>query len=272
MGDSVRDPAIYLPKKCSGCGKTKRRQDFPVDRSARDGLRSACRTCTNARREVERDNIAAKQHAAYLARKESDPDAQKRRHMEVKAEFEAALKDGHVLIDQSVVDRLMSRLDSDTKTCRLCIREKPLTEFYIRIRNGRTLEVRPTCKPCHNRETVEGRKHVSPTAAFHRYRQSALKKGLHFRLDLKFVELALSSPCSYCGDTDILMTLDRVDSAMGYSVENCVPCCIRCNLVKADMPVSAWKILAPAMREARVRGAFGDWVGRNHFPSKALSK
>jgi hypothetical protein len=29
--------------------------------------------------------------------------------------------------------------------------------------------------------------------------------------------------------------IDRVDNTKGYSVDNCVPCCRRCNVAKADM-------------------------------------
>lgn len=30
--------------------------------------------------------------------------------------------------------------------------------------------------------------------------------------------------------------IDRVDSSLGYTTENCVPCCTRCNVMKMDAP------------------------------------
>lgn len=250
MGDTS---GIPLPKVCSACGRTKKRYDFPVDKSSPDGRLSTCAAC-RAESGSNRRNYW------------------KRRFKDAREEFEEALKEGRLVLDPDVVVRLRERLASEMRTCGVCGAEKPLTEYYIRIRNGRHIEVRPACRPCHNRRTVEGRKRVSPSAALCRYKQSAVKKGLSFDLDLPFVEAALASPCSYCGDDSILMTLDRVDSSLGYVRQNCTPSCLRCNLVKADMPVAAWRMLVPVMREARIQGAFGGWVGRNHFPARALSK
>ncbi len=43
----------------------------------------------------------------------------------------------------------------------------------------------------------------------------------------------LDSPCHYCGLPPT--GLDRIDSSQGYLVENVVPCCYRCNLMKSDL-------------------------------------
>jgi 5-methylcytosine-specific restriction endonuclease McrA len=60
----------------------------------------------------------------------------------------------------------------------------------------------------------------------------------------------IHEPCHYCGDVDSGQTgdnmgisettvkhngIDRIDSDLGYTLENCVPCCRRCNLAKNDM-------------------------------------
>lgn len=36
--------------------------------------------------------------------------------------------------------------------------------------------------------------------------------------------------------------LDRLDNAVGYTVENCVPCCYTCNHAKGKMSVEAFKV------------------------------
>lgn len=50
--------------------------------------------------------------------------------------------------------------------------------------------------------------------------------------------------CHYCGvqgtDRDPL-GLDRVDSSVGYTKSNCVPCCGTCNKMKLDMTVDEFK-------------------------------
>ena len=53
----------------------------------------------------------------------------------------------------------------------------------------------------------------------------------------EFVELRSGKVCYYC-DKEISKTapgLDRKDSAKGYSKDNCVPCCKRCNIIKRDL-------------------------------------
>jgi hypothetical protein len=35
--------------------------------------------------------------------------------------------------------------------------------------------------------------------------------------------------------------IDRVDNTKGYTLENCVPCCTRCNLAKHTMSLTAFK-------------------------------
>lgn len=48
----------------------------------------------------------------------------------------------------------------------------------------------------------------------------------------------VSKPCFYCGMSS--SGLDRVDSSMGYVVNNVVVCCARCNLMKFTMSTDEW--------------------------------
>lgn len=67
-----------------------------------------------------------------------------------------------------------------------------------------------------------------------------------------------SRPCTYCGvawsreygqrtdgrsfnGTYRYNGIDRIDSAKGYIIWNCAPCCKHCNFAKNDMPVDAFK-------------------------------
>lgn len=38
--------------------------------------------------------------------------------------------------------------------------------------------------------------------------------------------------CAYCGNKINGVGIDRVDSSIGYIIENCVPCCKECNIMK----------------------------------------
>lgn len=39
-------------------------------------------------------------------------------------------------------------------------------------------------------------------------------------------------PCHYCDENDRVSGLDRLNSSLGYTIENVVPCCMICNLIK----------------------------------------
>lgn len=55
-------------------------------------------------------------------------------------------------------------------------------------------------------------------------------------------------PCYYCGgDRSDTWGLDRVDSALGYVMENVRPCCRRCNLAKNNMTELEFRTWATAL-------------------------
>lgn len=92
-------------------------------------------------------------------------------------------------------------------------------------------------------------------------KQSDKKKNRKNDLDLDFIKSQISKPCSYCGETQLRMTLDRVNNLIGHLKSNVVPACIRCNYTRKNMPYKAWLIVADGMRKAREAGAFESWTG-----------
>lgn len=79
------------------------------------------------------------------------------------------------------------------------------------------------------------------------YRFSAQKKNRVFNLTLGEFQLLTSSECHYCGKPPAQRGghtkgngyyyyngLDRVDSGLGYTISNVVPCCKQCNIAKSD--------------------------------------
>lgn len=76
-------------------------------------------------------------------------------------------------------------------------------------------------------------------------RQSAKKRELKFELTEKQIAELVVQPCTYCNTKDSNVCkqgkvelkyngIDRVDSNLGYVLENCVPCCYICNYAKND--------------------------------------
>lgn len=64
-------------------------------------------------------------------------------------------------------------------------------------------------------------------------------RGYELSLTLEqYTTLVDGKLCHYCGaglSKSRGSSLDRVDSSKGYSVDNCVPCCYLCNVMKSDM-------------------------------------
>lgn len=85
------------------------------------------------------------------------------------------------------------------------------------------------------------------------YRGSAKRKGLQFSLTVEQVEHLISESCRYCGQKPSQAMspsqtrkhpsypafrytgIDRRDNSKGYTDENSVPCCSRCNAMKSSL-------------------------------------
>ncbi len=154
----------------------------------------------------------------------------------------------------------------ETKKCSKCGIEKCITDFYKK-KDGKD-GLRGQCKPCfligkadyrksteyrvwaeeysNNPQTKERLKswykspkrkewkkkyRQTPVCKFHDYSARSKKKGYNFNLTKKEFEKLITGTCHYCGVRDN-MGIDRVDSNKGYIIDNCVPCCWKCNRMK----------------------------------------
>ena len=52
-------------------------------------------------------------------------------------------------------------------------------------------------------------------------------------------ENMLTSKCFYCGKENA-MGIDRIDSSKDYTLDNCVPCCGMCNIMKNKFNIDKW--------------------------------
>lgn len=103
------------------------------------------------------------------------------------------------------------------------------------------------CKAVHLRKPDAGLNRV-----FKDYRRGAKKRGLEWNLSKEQFRELTSSPCYYTGrmpsraaysssrknrsDPYIYNGIDRKDSSLGYTIENCVPCDSDVNLMKMNIP------------------------------------
>ncbi len=82
---------------------------------------------------------------------------------------------------------------------------------------------------------------------FSTYRCGASDRGIVFDLSFEDFEKMMVKNCHYCNSEPKKISqssqsrskikyngIDRVDSQKGYAVENCVPCCSRCNSAKSN--------------------------------------
>lgn len=170
-----------------------------------------------------------------------------------------------------------------TKYCTHCKQEKPVSEFGTRVVNGKRYPT-TNCAKCkyerskpnrvrrysendvaYNRDRDARRKQERAAGTnlaqyvWEDCRKSDRKRGFENDLDREFIREKLACACSYCGDTETRMTLDRIVNTKGHTKDNVVPACYRCNLIRRDMPYEAWLMLVDALRAARLQGLFGEW-------------
>lgn len=80
-------------------------------------------------------------------------------------------------------------------------------------------------------------------ALYANYRNLAIRRGFIWELSKEKFFMLVTSNCHYCGvephqtfvrkpHTIIYNGVDRVDSGIGYTEDNCVPCCGQCNVAK----------------------------------------
>lgn len=90
------------------------------------------------------------------------------------------------------------------------------------------------------------------------YKGHATSRNLEFKLTNKEFEELIVKECHYCGIQPSNIKnpestnkygnitpfryngIDRVDSSVGYTIENCVPCCKLCNRSKGELPLNEW--------------------------------
>ena len=134
--------------------------------------------------------------------------------------------------------------------CHYCNNEKVMYAGNIKRRNSCGCQqnnssewknVGPKNKPWQLASGEAAKRNVE-----YQYKRSAEKRKIEYSLTQEEFESLVVGECHYCGDSltnikkgqgktsgDFRYTgIDRIDSKKGYTKENCVPCCWKCNNMK----------------------------------------
>lgn len=81
-----------------------------------------------------------------------------------------------------------------------------------------------------------------PDTQYLEYKSKAKHRGLKFELhEFEFLDI-VTRKCHYCGKYSqnskhkFRNGIDRLDSSIPYILDNCIPCCKTCNMMKMDLP------------------------------------
>lgn len=141
-------------------------------------------------------------------------------------------------------------------TCRQCGERKPLTPENFRPGNRASQShIRKECRSCSNKSRREYNHRTPEIRAYYKlfqYRKADERKGLNTDLTTEDVLRLTSQPCAYCGFTGD-NGADRLDNAVGHTKDNCVPCCVECNIARGDRftPDEMKKYIGPAIAAVR---------------------
>ena len=130
------------------------------------------------------------------------------------------------------------------KTCSKCKESKELTEFYIRSHRK---SYQSECKKCAIKRASIANKGIDRKEYAKNYRMTLKYRlatyrhsGKDFNLSEDEFALFWQKPGSYCGSEIATIGIDRVDSSIGYELNNCVSCCYRCNTMKNNQNIDQW--------------------------------
>lgn len=138
-----------------------------------------------------------------------------------------------------------------TKACTLCKEIKPLAEFgpQKKMRDGR----KSACRVCLrgvNRSAAEKFREENPELVRYKsLKKEAPRRGAIFTLTFEdYCELVSVTHCPCCNtpfpslrestkkNMRSIRSIDRLVPAFGYTKENCVVLCYKCNCIKQDAP------------------------------------
>lgn len=160
----------------------------------------------------------------------------------------------------------------ETKQCLTCKLEKNLFDFPAQKKQSGVLYYRPHCYSCkYGKEIMAGR--VADKNYHREYYYSNMLdikyKAYRHRDNSKYKSESLISrdeavkimmkSCHYC-QKEKSSGIDRKDSDLGYTQENLVPCCEKCNNLLSDIPYLAKVELINGLTSINKKGLLDKWT------------
>lgn len=148
------------------------------------------------------------------------------------------------------------RIERDKNNKKLYIYNCSVCGKEIRVWQGALKKHQGRCKICSSKESIkkiQGQGKLphgesSKNYVIRTYQRSAKYRKLEWNISSETLEVLFSQPCYYCGRSPsnvqrsrtgggdfIYNGIDRIDNNKGYTESNCVSCCKRCNVAKANM-------------------------------------
>ena len=133
------------------------------------------------------------------------------------------------------------------KICSICKEEKNYSDFSKRSDRGGVPT--PECKICRRardsktyKNNPEYAKEYNATlkGRYSKYKTTAKSFNREFNISLEEFSSFWDKPCYYCKDPISGIGLDRVNSDVGYILENIVSCCYTCNRMKMNLSNDFW--------------------------------
>lgn len=136
--------------------------------------------------------------------------------------------------------------------CEICKEIRHVTMNHLRAhKNGNFAKDGTTfCNTCHKKSLTGAKSpsYVHGSQGFSSYKSRAYRKKVEFSLSVEeFIDLTTQN-CHYCNgsysnvrDENMRCGVDRKDSAQGYTLSNCLPCCKVCNFAKKDTSYEEFK-------------------------------
>lgn len=114
--------------------------------------------------------------------------------------------------------------------------------------------------------SLKGKRLKVGVAAFNKlfgsYKRDAKRRGISFKLSKKQFKNLNQQCCVYCGAPPSSIKkekklngvyqyngIDRLDSSLGYTIENCVSCCGMCNYAKSDHSLEEFFLWIKRLKE-----------------------
>jgi len=81
---------------------------------------------------------------------------------------------------------------------------------------------------------------ASKKGRYSTYVGCARDRKIEFKLTVEEFESFWQKDCSYCNTPIATIGIDRIDSSIGYEINNVVPCCRMCNEMKLHYTLEEW--------------------------------